>query len=147
LNEETPFFADDGRRLYFSSEGHYTMGGYDIFFSYLDEFGRWIDPVNIGFPVNTTGEDLFYYPIADGNQGYLARIEREAGHTYSIYKIDIRDRAEGSPESSTSAGFKGDFLLYLIKPETGDTLLIRYNHQKNLFQSGDPAYQIIRKAP
>jgi len=76
-NEDTPFITTDGKTLYFSSLGHYNMGGYDIFYSTLSENGRWSTPVNLGPPVNTTGDDLFFAPGKDDQYAY-----------YSIYKPD-----------------------------------------------------------
>jgi hypothetical protein len=76
-NEETPFLANNDRTLFFSSRGHYNMGGYDIFRSDLDENGNWGKPVNVGYPVNTTDDDLFFSPAGKGNRGYLSRFTGE----------------------------------------------------------------------
>ncbi|UCH14171.1 MAG: PD40 domain-containing protein, partial [Bacteroidales bacterium] len=76
-NEDTPFVTTDGKTLYFSSLGHHNMGDYDIFYSTLSEDGRWSKPVNLGPPVNTTGDDLFFAPGKDDMYGY-----------YSIYRPD-----------------------------------------------------------
>jgi outer membrane protein OmpA-like peptidoglycan-associated protein len=72
-NEEAPFITADSKKLFFSSQGHYNMGGYDIFCSSLSENGQWLPPVNIGFPVNTTDDDLFFFPLGSGDIGYLSR--------------------------------------------------------------------------
>ncbi|MFO7658913.1 MAG: tetratricopeptide repeat protein [Bacteroidales bacterium] len=71
-NEETPFLSPDGNRLYFSSEGHKSMGGYDIFFIHLHENGA--IPVNLGYPINTTDNDLFFVPGNNKYEGHTARI-------------------------------------------------------------------------
>jgi tetratricopeptide (TPR) repeat protein len=76
-NEDTPFITTDGKTLYFSSLGHYNMGGYDIFYSALSKTGNWSTPVNLGPPVNTTGDDLFFAPGKNDQYAY-----------YSIYKPD-----------------------------------------------------------
>jgi tetratricopeptide (TPR) repeat protein len=95
-NEETPFLANNDRTLFFSSRGHYNIGGYDIFRSDLDEKGEWGAPVNIGYPVNTTDDDLFFMPVGKGDRGYLSRFTAE-GHgkmdilTYDIYS-DLNPR-------------------------------------------------------
>jgi len=78
-NEETPFVTPDSRRLYFSSQGHYNMGGYDIFMSDQDEHGQWLPPVNIGYPINTPDDDLFYFPIDAGSAAYQARFTGGSG--------------------------------------------------------------------
>lgn len=67
-NEETPFISGDGNTLTFSSEGHGSMGGYDIFLSKLSA-GQWTSPVNIGYPVSTTDDNLAFQPFNNGNSG------------------------------------------------------------------------------
>lgn len=67
-NEETPFVSVDGNTLTFSSEGHGSMGGYDIFLSKYSA-GMWEKPVNIGYPVNTTDDNLGFQPFANGAFG------------------------------------------------------------------------------
>ncbi len=146
-NEETPFLSDDGKRIYFSSEGHFNMGGYDVFFARLGENGKWKDPINIGYPINTTGDDLFFYPIGDGSQGYLSRIEREGPHAFDIYHLAIQKSTSQFSESSDKGRFAEDFIIRLIHPETGDTIIIQYLKDKDLFQSTDPAYELIIDPP
>jgi tetratricopeptide (TPR) repeat protein len=67
-NEETPFISRDGLTLTFSSEGHGSMGGYDIFISKFTD-GKWTKPTNIGYPVSTTDDNLAFQPFADGEFG------------------------------------------------------------------------------
>lgn len=88
-NEETPFLANNDRTLFFSSRGHYNMGGYDIFRSDLDENGNWGKPVNVGYPVNTTDDDLFFSPAGKGNRGYLSRFSGEGEGLGEIIVCDI----------------------------------------------------------
>ncbi len=88
-NEETPFLANDDRTLFFSSRGHFNLGGYDIFRSDLDAQGRWSTPVNIGYPVNTTDDDLFFMPLGKGNRGYYSRFADDGYGRMDIYSCDI----------------------------------------------------------
>jgi len=67
-NEESPFISSDGNTLTFSSEGHGSMGGYDIFLSTLSD-GKWGVPINIGYPVSTTDDNLAFQPFANGAYG------------------------------------------------------------------------------
>lgn len=69
FNEETPFICEDNKTLYFASQGHSTMGGFDIFYSTLKEDGSWSDPANIGYPLNSADDDLFYQPFDNGIRG------------------------------------------------------------------------------
>ncbi|MCU4157230.1 PD40 domain-containing protein [Carboxylicivirga sp. A043] len=89
LNEESPFLSHDGQTLFFASEGHNSMGGFDIFKSVRDENGQWQQPINIGYPINTPGDDLFYIPTLDGQRVYFAS-ERPGGYGRSdIYIIEF----------------------------------------------------------
>jgi outer membrane protein OmpA-like peptidoglycan-associated protein len=74
LNEDTPFITSNDSLLYFSSQGHESMGGYDIFVSRLNGNGDWAVPENLKYPVNTTDDDLFYYPWDNGRIGFVSRI-------------------------------------------------------------------------
>jgi len=60
--EHTPFISGNDSILFFSSQGHSSMGGVDVFYSELGPEGTWGEPVSLGAPVNTTGEDLFFNP-------------------------------------------------------------------------------------
>jgi len=74
--EHTPFISNNDSILFFSSQGHAGMGGIDVFHSTLQPDGNWSDPVNIGYPVNTTGDDLFYNPGWNEMESYYA-VRRE----------------------------------------------------------------------
>ena len=69
--EAAVFAHPDGKTFYFSSKGHNTMGGYDIFTT-VYENGEWSDPVNLGYPINTTGDDIFLSIDASGEHAYYA---------------------------------------------------------------------------
>ncbi len=62
LNEDTPFITENDSVLYFSSQGHENMGGYDIFKSKIGPANQWSAPENLMYPINTTDDNLFYYP-------------------------------------------------------------------------------------
>lgn len=73
FDEDAPFIHPDGRSLVFSSQGHNSVGDYDIFVSELDTHdSTWKEPVNAGYPINTTGDDIFYTLSSDGRRGYFA---------------------------------------------------------------------------
>ncbi len=74
-SEDTPFLTADGKTLYFSSMGHATMGGYDIFYSTRLPDGSWSVPANLGFPVNTCDDDLFFFPLQNGRQALYSGLK------------------------------------------------------------------------
>jgi len=72
-DEESPFLSPDGNTLYFSSEGHNSMGGFDIFLSRKNERdGTWGVAENIGYPINTANDDIFFLPTPDGQRFYYS---------------------------------------------------------------------------
>jgi tetratricopeptide (TPR) repeat protein len=88
-NEESPFLGKDDKTLFFSSRGHYNIGGYDIFYSTLQSNGQWTLPLNIGYPINTTDEDVFFNPINDGYQAYYSLIDSSGFGGSDIYTVEI----------------------------------------------------------
>lgn len=86
-NEEQVFLMPDGRTMYFSSQGHNSMGGFDIFVSTLQENGRWSKPKNIGPPMNTPGDDVFYSSAASGKFAYYSSVAQGGLGSSDIYKI------------------------------------------------------------
>lgn len=76
-DEESPYIHSDGVTMYFSSKGHNSMGGFDIFKSTLVN-GSWSKPVNLGFPLNTASDERNFVLEADGKYGYYAT-EKENG--------------------------------------------------------------------
>lgn len=72
FNEEFPFILNDGKTLFFSSQGHFNMGGYDVFYTRQIEKGVWSVPINLGFPINTMEDNKFFFPLADGTEAYAA---------------------------------------------------------------------------
>ncbi|NOY37181.1 MAG: hypothetical protein GXO83_06360 [Chlorobi bacterium] len=88
-NEETPFITVDGTTLFFSSYGHFNMGGYDIFYSNLLSNGEWSVPVNMGYPINTTDDDIFYQPIGEGYYALYSMFSKEGFGDMDIFRLEI----------------------------------------------------------
>lgn len=89
MNENTPFITTDGSTLFFSSEEHNNMGGYDVFYSQLKSDGTWSEPINLGYPINTTDDDLFYSPVGDGSRLLLSLLDKDGYGEQDIYQIDV----------------------------------------------------------
>lgn len=91
-DEEFPYFASDGKTLYFSSQGHNSMGGYDIFKTIYDENSNtWSEPVNIGYPINTTDNDFTISLSATGRHGYISSPRPGGYGDIDIYKVIFND--------------------------------------------------------
>ena len=87
--EMAPFLHPDGHTLYFSSDNHLGMGGFDLFMSRRDEEGRWQAPVNLGFPINTQGDEINFFVAADGKTAFISS-QRESGQGgYDIYTFEL----------------------------------------------------------
>ena len=94
------FLHPDGRTIYFSSAGHNSMGGLDIFRTVKNEKGEWSTPVNIGFPINTPGDDAFFVTTASGRIAYFASVRPEGYGLHDIYEIEFLIN-EDKPEEKT----------------------------------------------
>lgn len=86
-DEEGVFIHPDGRTIYFSSKGHRTMGGFDIFKSELHDDGIWSEPENLGVPINTPDDDLSFVLSASGRNGYLASKRAGGIGRHDIYMV------------------------------------------------------------
>ncbi|MGQ0827340.1 MAG: OmpA family protein [Bacteroidota bacterium] len=87
-NEEGVFIHPDGKTLYFSSKGHNSMGGYDIFKSTFEN-GKWLSPVNVGMPINTINDDVYFVITVDGKTGYYTSAKAGGIGEKDIYKIEF----------------------------------------------------------
>lgn len=89
--EMAPFIHPDGRTLYFSSDKHVGMGGFDLFMSRRNEKGEWQEPVNLGFPINTTSDEINFFVASDGKTAFISS-QREGGQGgYDIYTFQLTD--------------------------------------------------------
>ena len=128
-NEESPIISEDGNTLYFSSFGHYNMGGYDVFFSKKKADGTWGEPKNMGYPINTTENDLFFQPLNDGKIAYYSIYSPRGMGLHDIYRMEIY--SEDHPriygvtgilrtEDGEMDSWKHHILV--IEAESGDTI-------------------------
>lgn len=86
-NEKSPFMHSDSYTLYFSSDGHPGVGGQDIFFTRLNEFGKFETPTNIGVPINTVEDEHGFMVSTDGNFGYFSSNIDQQG--LDIYNFEL----------------------------------------------------------
>ena len=87
FQEGSVYIHPDGKTMYFSSKGHNTLGGYDIFVSYVDDLGHWGKPINLGYPINTPYDDLFYSATASGRYAFIASNRAGGKGGLDIYKV------------------------------------------------------------
>ena len=154
-NEDNPFITLNDSLLYFSSEGHSGMGGYDIFRTWKSGAG-WKTPDNLGFPLNSTDDDKFFQPFNNDENGF-----------YSIFtdykKKEIFYITLTNPRLNRIFEIKGDYSLkdtivvfdegnsiYLTDKTSGDTLDIGYPDSrtgKYNFITGPGKFSLVYTGP
>jgi Tol biopolymer transport system component len=131
-NEETPFITQNGQYLFFSSYGHYNMGGYDVFMSKKDENGEWDRPINLGYPINTTDDNIFYFPVDNGNSAFYSMYSEGGYGRHDLYFLDVYSNDNPRMYAVKGSLFAEDGLIsdaddvriFLIDESTGDTITI-----------------------
>jgi len=103
FDEDAPFMHPDGKTLYFSSKGLTTMGGYDVFKTTRSAAGTWSTPENIGSPINTAGDDIYFVLSADGKIGYYSSNKEGGFGQQDIYSIRM-PVADKAPELALLKG-------------------------------------------
>ncbi|MFK7901001.1 MAG: OmpA family protein [Cyclobacteriaceae bacterium] len=126
-NERTPYIHPDGKTLFFSSNGHNTMGGFDVFKTTLKN-GEWTKPVNLGFPTNTVGDELGYVLSATGTSGYFSSTRKGGAGKYDIYHASL-------PKNPyyQLALVKGKVKDVLIDKAVGATITVKDKEQNTVY--------------
>ncbi|MCS6894770.1 MAG: OmpA family protein [Bacteroidia bacterium] len=88
-DEDGPFFHPDGKTLFYSSNGPNSMGGFDIFRTELRSDSTWSPPVNLGYPINTPGDEIYFVLSASGLHGYYASERDDSYGEKDIYLVDF----------------------------------------------------------
>jgi len=122
-NEESPFIHADGHTLYFRSDKHIGMGSYDIFYSKLiDSTNTWTLPQNIGYPINTEGDEGALSVSLNGKKAYftsdMAYLDDKANANLDIYSFDLY--LDARPMPSTFVKVK------ITDVESGEALIANY---------------------
>lgn len=132
-NEDAPFIHPDQKTLFFTSDGHNTMGGRDIFTTKLIA-NKWKNPENMGYPINTTANDNYFTLIADGTRAYFSS-DRKGGHGgQDIYYLDMPEDAANIPLTmikgkilNAETGKPMPTKIYLVDNQTSKKLDFVYN--------------------
>ena len=115
-DEEGVFMHPDGKTLYFSSNGHNSMGGYDIFKS-IYENKKWSIPENLGYPINTADDDVFFSISANGRHGYYSSARPGGYGQQDIYVITFL-----GVEKPMVNNTEDNLLAWKTKPVSGDVI-------------------------
>ena len=117
FEEHTPFISNNDSVLFFSSQGHASLGGLDVFYSELNSYGVWSEPKNMGYPVNTTGDDVFFNPGWNEVEGYYAvpRPDDPTSNTINmVMELEYEDELATATEGSDTE--KPKAMLAVTKP-------------------------------
>jgi tetratricopeptide (TPR) repeat protein len=139
-NEDTPFITQNDSVLYFSSEGHSSIGGFDIFKS--QKVGNvWKTPQNLGFPINTTDDDKFFQPVNNGQNAYYSMstdYKKKEIFYLGIGTAAVTQTFEIRGTFSlrdTVVNFDKDYNIRLVNISSGDTLDIGFPNKYTGFYS------------
>lgn len=88
FDEDAPFIHPDGTILHFSSKGHNSIGGYDIFRIDLNKDSTWSKAYNLGYPINTIDDDIYYVLSADGKRGYYSSGKSGGYGQQDVYVVE-----------------------------------------------------------
>ncbi len=90
FDEESPCLCHNDQVLFFSSKGHYSMGGFDIFYTTRD--GKvWKEPVNIGYPINNTSDNMGFITAPDCKTGYYSIIKPDGdSSSEDIFRVILK---------------------------------------------------------
>ena len=86
FNDGPVYITIDGETMYIASQGHESIGGYDIFVS-KKVSGNWTAPVNMGYPINTPYDDFFFAATANGKFAYIASNRAGGKGGFDIYRV------------------------------------------------------------
>lgn len=95
--EMSPFIHHDNETLFFASDGHPGMGGLDIFYSRRDSLGEWSEPVNLGYPINSYGEEFSLIVGAGGVNAYFASDLFGGFGDTDLYHFELYEAARPTP--------------------------------------------------
>ncbi len=161
-DEMSVFMHPDGKTLFFASNGHKTMGGYDVFMTQLKQNGTWTEPVNLGYPINTSKNELTFTITADGKKAYITSTKDNGFGGADIYEIDMRKyeypikiegiEPEAEPalsilkgnvlESNSAQKLEAEILIKDLESGTSTKIFTNENGDYFVTLTGDKEYEI-----
>ncbi|MBN8702436.1 MAG: PD40 domain-containing protein [Bacteroidetes bacterium] len=125
-DEDAPFMHPDGVTFVFSSNGHKTTGGFDVFYSTIQEDTKFAPVKNMGVPINTPDDDIFYVLSPDGKRAYYSSTKSDGAGEKDIYLITLLSSVvdpvtllKGFVTIDGSTSIPSDFKITVIDKETG----------------------------
>jgi hypothetical protein len=147
FNEDTPFLSINDSLLFFSSEGHSTMGGYDVFCSSIAE-NSWKPPLNLGYPVNSTDDDRFFQPYDNGRHAFYSMpTDYKKKDIFFLDMGKLLTEIKGKYSlNDTTLTFDENYSIHLLNKTTGDTVDVGFPNKytgRYSFMTGPGEYRLI----
>lgn len=127
-DEEGPFIHPDNRTLFFSSKGHNSMGGFDVFISIKDDNGNWSPAMNMGYPLNSSDDDVFYVLSADGKRAYYSSFKEDGYGEKDLYMasfIEFKEKPLALIKGTVKDAYGNtpkDLVIVVTDNETGEVV-------------------------
>ncbi len=128
-DDDAPFIDYDDKTLYFSSLAHKGMGNYDIFKSVMDAKGAWSEPENMGYPINTPDNDIYYVHTKDGKRGYYSSVREDALGYEDIYLITVPEKKAEPVTEAPKRKIPLKYIVRVIDPGTKKNLGVKIKLQ------------------
>ncbi|MCQ2286926.1 MAG: OmpA family protein [Bacteroidales bacterium] len=110
-DETAPFIHADGKTLFFVSDGHPGLGGKDIFYAIMDADGKWQNPVNLGYPINTPNDEINIVINATGTTGYFSSDKDGGFGGQDLYVFTLDERIRPTPVTYIKGKVQDEYSL------------------------------------
>lgn len=107
-NEKSPFIHSDSQTLYFSSDGQVGVGGYDIYYSQMQEDLTWSEPMNMGYPINTKSDELGLFVSLDGTTAFFNSNQLKGPGGWDLYSFEMPEIARPKKVALIRGTLKND---------------------------------------
>ena len=140
--EDSPFISPDGKKLFFSSTGHNSIGGFDVFYTEKDNSGNWTEPRNMGPSVNSIFDETFYFVNPDEKIAFFSSNRPSKYGDFDIYSLNLNGKAE------SKIYFLNAIFLTADKKTTTDNLRLQVKNtisgslQTFLVNTSEPAFRV-----
>ncbi|NNC82575.1 MAG: hypothetical protein HKN79_03280 [Flavobacteriales bacterium] len=160
FDEDAPFLSLDGRSLFFSSMGNGSIGGYDVFRCTKNELGEWGEPQQLGYPINSVYDDIYFSVTANGKRAYVSSSRERTMDIYEIemlYEMDDLVIVKGLvSDELNQIPLQGEVSIYDIRENkevvtvipnrlTGKYVAAVMPDRKYLIQVKSPGYEIAEQ--
>lgn len=146
FNEDSPFLSPDGNTLYFSSEGHNSMGGYDVFRCTRQPDGHWSQPENLGAPINNGGDDIFYTPLENGSGAYYSTLNRDGEGDLDLFFIQYFPAVQPMAKmrlNATGLGPQDKVTVKMSSPDGKELRTLELSGSDSILYPYEPGSEVV----